>query len=298
MFNSRSRKAFAATIGLAAALMGTSAWASKADQPIAERAGGGASLVEPMPLFGMPSPAARAAETQGVLSFAGEFLAAADAAIAAAGFSAAETTGSIARATPAGGAARAHGRDLLASVAIGFGKLPALERMAPVYADMKAGIFRDCRSASCDNARATLRTVVASGRGGPFLKLLSAVNRSVNTLIAYRRDKDIYGTADYWATPSATLASGVGDCEDFAILKLAVLASAGVPDASMSVVVIKDERREVYHAVLAVTTSRGAYILDNLSETVRRDVELPNYMPLYAISAGRGFIYGRCRGMD
>lgn len=186
--------------------------------------------------------------------------------------------------------------ELLASVAIPFGRLPALAQLQPVYDDMAAGLFRDCRTATCENARATLETVIGAGKPRGFLELIGAVNRSVNRLVAYRRDSDIHRVVDYWATPSQTLNSGIGDCEDYAILKMAVLAKAGVPARSMSLVVLRDERRGVYHAVLAIRTSAGSYILDNLNSAVLRDVDLPDYMPLYSVSAGRGYIYGRRGG--
>lgn len=213
----------------------------------------------------------------------------------------AATTGSITagtRAREAGKppAARKPGNELLASVAIPFGRLPAMARMQPVYADMKAGLFEGCSNAACGNARATLATVVEKGRDGRFLALIGAVNRSVNRLIAYRRDRDVHGVVDSWSTPSQTLASGTGDCEDYAILKMAVLAEAGVPEKSMSLVVLRDESRGVYHAVLAIRTSDGSFILDNLHQSVRRDSELPAYVPLYSVSAGRGYIYGRRTG--
>lgn len=207
------------------------------------------------------------------------------------------TTGSIAgnRQPPVEKSAKAR-NELLASVAIPFGRLPALARLEPVYQDMAAGLFRDCRTATCENARATLETVIAGGKRRGFLELIGAVNRSVNGLVAYRRDSDIHRVVDYWAMPSQTLSSGIGDCEDYAILKMAVLAKAGVPANSMSLVVLRDERRGVYHAVLAIRTSAGSYILDNLNSAVLRDVDLPDYMPLYSVSDGRGFIYGRRGG--
>lgn len=209
----------------------------------------------------------------------------------------ADVTGSIAAApapkAPARGATRP---ELLASVAIPFGRLPALERIAPAYAEIETDFLDHCGTVMCENATATLKQVVAAGRKGRFVELLAAVNRSVNRLITYRRDKDLYGTMDYWAKPSATLERGMGDCEDYAILKMAVLAKAGVPARSMSVVILRDEKRQVYHAVTAVQTSNGAYILDNLEAELRKDSDLPNYMPLYSVSAGRGYIYGRRTG--
>jgi predicted transglutaminase-like cysteine proteinase len=201
------------------------------------------------------------------------------------------STGSIAPPSPAKQQA-----DLLASVAIPFGRLPAQARMQPIYSEIESGLYRNCLTAICENARDTLELVVERGRERGFLNLIRAVNRSVNTLIAYRRDSDVHGVLDLWAKPSSTLNSGVGDCEDYAILKMAVLKKAGIPAKSMSLVVLRDERRGVYHAVLAIRTSQGSFILDNLDSAVRRDVELPDYMPLYSVSAGRGYIYGRRNG--
>lgn len=207
----------------------------------------------------------------------------------------AEITGSIAKA-PAAPARRTARPELLASVAIPFGRLPALKRIAPAYAEIETDFLDRCGSTLCENATATLKQVVAAGRNEPFEALLAAVNRSVNLLIKYKRDKDLYGTVDYWAKPSTTLDRGMGDCEDYAILKMAVLAKAGVPAGSMSVVILRDEKRQVYHAVTAVQAREGAYILDNLETELRRDSDLPNYMPLYSVSAGRGYIYGRRTG--
>jgi len=207
------------------------------------------------------------------------------------------TTGSIAK--PAGatvGRRSAQRTELLASVALPFGRLPALRRMEPVYASMKSGIFDDCRTVTCQNARATLEAVIANGRDRGTFALIAAVNRSVNKLVAYRRDRDTHGVIDYWASPSQTLNAGTGDCEDYAILKMAVLERAGISADQMSLVVLRDQRRGVYHAVLAIRSDRSFHILDNLDQSVRPDTELPDYMPLYSVSSGRGYIYGRHSG--
>lgn len=185
--------------------------------------------------------------------------------------------------------------ELFASVPIGYARLPAIERLRPAYAEI--GVKpRPCVTETCRIGRTTLAEVVSANRNAGFTKLVGAVNRSVNTLIRYRRDSDMHGVMDRWSTPSETISVGVGDCEDYAILKMAVLADAGIPMKSMSIVVLKDVRRNVFHAVLAVKTSAGSFILDNLSADVRQDAALPDYQPLYSVSAGRGFIYGRVAG--
>src|SRR3546814_2898490 len=66
--------------------------------------------------------------------------------------------------------------------------------------------------------------VVPQDRGA----LLARVNTWVNHEIAYRNDRQLFGTSDYWADAATTLARKTGDCEDFAILKMQMLAGAGV----------------------------------------------------------------------
>ena len=77
---------------------------------------------------------------------------------------------------------------------------------------------------------------------------------------------------DYWAKPSEILAHRAGDCEDFAILKMAALLRAGIPAQSMSLVVLQDRRRKFFHAVLSVSTSLFSGLSSQmLSITVRAE---------------------------
>ena len=57
----------------------------------------------------------------------------------------------------------------------------------------------------------------------------------------------VYGKLDYWAKPSEILERRAGDCEDFAILKMAALLRAGIPAQSMSLVVLQDRKRGFFH---------------------------------------------------
>jgi predicted transglutaminase-like cysteine proteinase len=54
------------------------------------------------------------------------------------------------------------------------------------------------------------------------------VNRWINHNVAFGDDQIVYGRADYWAPASETLRRRVGDCEDFAIAKMDMLAALGV----------------------------------------------------------------------
>jgi predicted transglutaminase-like cysteine proteinase len=91
------------------------------------------------------------------------------------------------------------------------------------------------------------------------------------------------------------VARGIGDCEDYALLKLAMLVALGVPETDMSVVVVKDTSRGIGHAILAVRTRDGYEVLDNLSDAVRRDSEVTSYVPLYSIGAAGAWVHGRRR---
>lgn len=202
-------------------------------------------------------------------------------------------------APPAAGLRPPSPASVFGSVAISFRRLPALDRLQPSYAEMDATNYLDCADKACSAAHREMGRELSNQRDRGFLSKVEAVNRLVNARVAYTRDIDSYGMLDHWATPGQTLERGVGDCEDYAILKMALLAELGVPRASMSVVILNDERRNLFHAVLAVKTNRGFYILDNVHDQLKLDSEIAHYSPLYSVSGGKGFIHGRkARGGD
>lgn len=153
------------------------------------------------------------------------------------------------------------------------------------------GSAETCDSAAC--RKRYDRLAKASAKGQSFADTLRNINRAVNAEIRYESDRDNYQTLDHWAPGSQTIARGKGDCEDFAILKHALLVKAGIPANSLSLVVLKDNARGIYHAVLAVSTNKGHFILDNLRNDVYRDTSASQYQPLYSFSAGRSWIHGR-----
>ncbi|MCR4268620.1 transglutaminase-like cysteine peptidase [Nitratireductor sp. ZSWI3] len=196
-----------------------------------------------------------------------------------------------------GGASPGEATGVFASVAIPFKALPSSASWNAVYPSIAEPAFSRCAaSGTCPARAAHVARLVERLQGQSFSQKLAAVNLAVNQAISYTPDKENYGTLDHWAKPEQILARGRGDCEDYAILKMAALNAAGVPLASMSVVVLQDQRRRLFHAVLAVSTSKGHYILDNLSDAVVADTALPDYLPLYSMSGGRSWIHGKKRG--
>jgi len=90
------------------------------------------------------------------------------------------------------------------------------------------------------------------------LAQLQQVNSYVNGAITEVSDMEHYGREDVWRIPT----DGKGDCEDFALMKRQLLIQRGWPASALSVIVGMNAQGEA-HAVLSVSTSQGAYVLDN-----------------------------------
>lgn len=109
-------------------------------------------------------------------------------------------------------------------------------------------------------------------------------NAWVNRTIAYAAD-----LADHWQGPAETLARGQGDCEDFAILKRAVLIARGWPPAGLFLVVGYDRVQRRHHALLWA----GGLLLDNVAARRLQPAELAGvFDPMFAYGAG-AWLYGR-----
>jgi predicted transglutaminase-like cysteine proteinase len=182
--------------------------------------------------------------------------------------------------------------DVFNSIAIPFKKLGALKKAAPTFAEIAKGTALRCGGGDCLSPEAILQRTSAGGGMSSTRDKLNLVNHLVNTRITYRKDIDSHGRLDQWSPPSETLKSGFGDCEDYALLKMAVLESQGFSLKDMTVVILYDKKRHFYHAVLSVEVQGTHYILDNMRDQVLADSRLPDYQPLFSISNGRGFLHG------
>jgi predicted transglutaminase-like cysteine proteinase len=93
--------------------------------------------------------------------------------------------------------------------------------------------------------------------------LIVTVNSQVNASVTPQEDLAHWGVLDRWDYPS----DGSGDCEDYQLLKRRRLVEAGLPRRALRMVVVLDELGQG-HAVLAVRTDRGDFILDNKRDQV------------------------------
>lgn len=92
---------------------------------------------------------------------------------------------------------------------------------------------------------------------------LQDVNNSVNVMIEPVTDEDLWGKIEVWSYPTNR-----GDCEDFVLLKRKLLMEQGVPASNLLITVVRQRNGEG-HAVLAVRTDRGDFILDNLEPRIK-----------------------------
>lgn len=115
---------------------------------------------------------------------------------------------------------------------------------------------------------------------------LQRVNRFINRSIVHGEDAEVWGEADYWATPQETLSRGRGDCEDFAIAKYFSLVRLGVPSAKLRLTFVKALQRQQAHMVLAYYPSPSAepLILDNLQQQISPAGQRRDLLPVYAFN--------------
>ena len=106
---------------------------------------------------------------------------------------------------------------------------------------------------------------------------LQRVNDFFNRRTRFGEDSQIWGKADYWATPLETLGRGEGDCEDFAIAKYVTLKRLGIPSGKMRLTYVKariggpGSTLVQAHMVLSYYPAPDAepLVLDNLISDIR-----------------------------
>lgn len=109
----------------------------------------------------------------------------------------------------------------------------------------------------------------------------AAINRFVNSNIRYVRD-----VADKWQSPSVTMEGGAGDCEDIALLKMAMLDDLGV---KAWLLLVYDKIARKHHAV-ALTRN----LIFDLHTPKPLPIEIvPDYRPILALTPSETWLYGK-----
>ncbi len=126
---------------------------------------------------------------------------------------------------------------------------------------------------------------VPVGQEAQLLWVQARLNR-----LPFRSDAARWGVEDYWASPEEFLASG-GDCEDYALAKMAVLRRLGWREEALELVLVRDLARNRAHAVLRVHDTSGDWLLDNQSAGLLPTQSQTRYFPLAGYNAQGGWRY-------
>ena len=138
--------------------------------------------------------------------------------------------------------------------------------------------------ASCQSPAALqFLAIVDNGRSLAGRARLGEINRAINLKLKPKSDLALYGTDDVWSAPLATLAIGAGDCEDYAIAKFVALQEAGVSPDDLRIVILRDDRREEDHAVVAARLDGNWLMLDNRHMVMVEDQQVRRYRPVFLV---------------
>jgi predicted transglutaminase-like cysteine proteinase len=129
-------------------------------------------------------------------------------------------------------------------------------------------------------------------RGKDAVAKLEAVDWYVNKRVRFVDDRVQWGKADVWSPASVTLSSGRGDCEDFAIAKMAMLRRSGFADRDLYIVVLKDLVRRADHAVLVARAAGHMYVLDNGTDQLLDSETVPDYRPILTFASTGTWTHG------
>lgn len=143
-----------------------------------------------------------------------------------------------------------------------------------------------------------LLPVLSTTASADEIARLQSINELFNRRILFRDDIEVWGQADYWASPLEMLDKGEGDCEDFAIAKYFSLLVSGVTAPKLRLVYVRAqlggrEGPTQAHMVLAYYAQPGAepLILDNLITEVRPASRRPDLSPVFSFN-GEGLWQG------
>jgi predicted transglutaminase-like cysteine proteinase len=126
----------------------------------------------------------------------------------------------------------------------------------------------------CPDPARRLLEIIETARAKEGRARIGEVNRALNLSIAYTSDLVQHGLDDVWTAPLLTLASGRGDCEDYAIAKYLALLELGVRSVDVRIVILETKPQR-QHAVLATRLGQRWVMLDNAHSLILEDRQLP-----------------------
>lgn len=139
-----------------------------------------------------------------------------------------------------------------------------------------------------------LQGIVNELKSATEAEKLKRINEFFNRRIRnFDEDINIWGQADYWATPLESLGKERGDCEDYSIAKYIFLKELNIPDERLKLTYVKAQIGGPYskifqaHMVLTYYVSPGAepLILDNLISDIRPASRRTDLAPVFSFNS-------------
>jgi predicted transglutaminase-like cysteine proteinase len=146
-------------------------------------------------------------------------------------------------------------------------------------------ILARCRddAEDCPAAAQKFLAVIAEGRAHDGRARYGLINRAINLAIQPVSDLTQWGVSDRWSAPLATLTTGRGDCEDYAIAKYVALREAGVAEDDLRLLIVRDFASGQDHAVVTARIEEKWLVLDNRRFVLVEDSDMPHVVPLFAL---------------
>jgi predicted transglutaminase-like cysteine proteinase len=125
------------------------------------------------------------------------------------------------------------------------------------------------------------------------LDQINYVQAAVAQRIRWRSDATEWGHQDYWASARETLAHGVGDQEDRAILKMMALRALGFPARDLFLTIGKEKIGGPPITVLLVRMNGRYLVLDDWSGPPIPAERRADFLPMLSFGQGGSWIHGR-----
>jgi len=137
-----------------------------------------------------------------------------------------------------------------------------------------------------------LQELITSLQTAPEAEKLKQINKFFNQKIEFGEDIDVWGQADYWATPLESLGRGAGDCEDYSIAKYIFLKILNVSNDKLRLTYVRaeltrlDRKVVVAHMVLSyyATPQSEPLILDSLVPEIMPSSRRPDLVPIFSFN--------------
>ena len=141
-----------------------------------------------------------------------------------------------------------------------------------------------------------LAKLVKNYAEGSELEKVTWVNLFYNK-VRFETDPIHWKLPDYWATPVEKLATGAGDCEDYAIAKYFTLKEMGVPEDKMRIMYVYAGKTKEPHVVMTYYEKKGAVplVLDNINKRLLPASKRDDLVPVFTFN-GTSLWSAKARG--